>query len=66
MNELQYRNALRAIDSFMIDDPVPGTYMGDALDALSRMCEQYEKMHFHFDTPTDEQLAEFRRLERGL
>jgi antitoxin component HigA of HigAB toxin-antitoxin module len=66
MNETQYRAALRAVDAFMPDDPELGTPMGVALDALARLCVEYERVHFPFCAATPEALAEFRRLERRL
>ena len=66
MNIEQYRCSLRAIEALMVDDPELDTPMGRAIDPLVHLVEEYEKIHYPFKTPTPGQLAEFRRLERGL
>jgi antitoxin component HigA of HigAB toxin-antitoxin module len=65
MNAIQYRNALRAIESFVADDPEPGTDMRDALDALTNMCLGFEREHFPIGEVDAQRLAAFRALEHS-
>jgi antitoxin component HigA of HigAB toxin-antitoxin module len=62
MNAIQYRAALRTIDSFMLDDPGAATEMGIALEALAILCEEYEREHFPL--LNDNARRALRRLER--
>ena len=63
MNEREYRAALRAAHCLIDLDPELHTPIGQALDHLVHVVEEYEQVHFHFERPSEDELARFRAEE---
>jgi hypothetical protein len=65
MNRADYIDALEEISRLIRLDPDPQTAEGRRLTVLAMLVEGYERAAFSFETPTPEELAEFRRTEKG-
>lgn len=61
----EHAAALEEAERLMKVDPKLGTPEGERLDELATAIEAYESEHFHFDTPTPEEMAAFRREQES-
>ena len=64
--EEQYRAYLAEVDHLAADDPAPGTSVGDRLELLAKLVEDYEKERFTFARPDPIEAILFRMEEKGL
>jgi len=65
-NDIEYREALSALDRLLPLDPEDGTPEADELDLLALVIEVYEKEHFPVALPEPIDAIRFRMEQSGL
>ena len=62
----EHEEALETLLKLMRTNPVQGSENADALEVLSLLIEQYEKVHFPVDLPCPIEAIKFRMDQQGL
>lgn len=63
-NEIDYRSALKEVESLMT--AAPGTPEGEKLDILATLVEAYEARHYPIDIPDPIEAIKFEMEQKGL
>jgi HTH-type transcriptional regulator/antitoxin HigA len=64
--EADYDAALDEVAALMMDDPVPGTPLGDRLDIMTTLIQAYEAKHHPVLPPDPIDAIKFRMEQQGL
>ena len=65
-SEAQYRDYLGEVERLAMDDPAPGSRIGERLELLATLVEQYEKERFKVPSVSPIDAILFRIEQRGL